>query len=238
MSMLGYGTKLQRLVGASWTDIAYITSLGGPELDRDDVDVTHMQSPNAVREYIAGLGDAGELSIEGNMVPSDTSQQRLIDDYTGRVVASYRMLLPDAVDDANKTRWTFEGYVKSYSQDTPTDDKISFSATIKIAAYPLLTSVMAADLTALAISEGTLTPAFAGTTYEYVATVANATSSMTVTPACAAADAILVNGVVVATGDPSGAIALSVGANTIVIEVQEDDKASTYYGITVGRESA
>ena len=75
-------------------------------------------------------------------------------------------------------------------------------------------------LASLALSAGTLTPAFAGNTVSYTATVPNATASLTVTPTAAQANAtITVNGTTVASGSPSGAITLVVGANTITVAV-------------------
>ncbi|MEI6395913.1 MAG: cadherin-like beta sandwich domain-containing protein, partial [Verrucomicrobiota bacterium] len=83
-------------------------------------------------------------------------------------------------------------------------------------------------LASLALSAGTLTPAFAGNTVSYTATVSNATASLTVTPTAAQTNAtITVNGSTVASGSPSGAITLVVGANTITVAVTAQD------GVTV-----
>jgi len=237
-AMLGYGSKFQKLDAGHWVDLAEVNNISGPDLDRDDVDVTHMQSPDAMREFIAGLGEAGEFTVTGNFIPRSDSQRELLADFKSRAIHQYRVLLPDAVDDDNKSRWVFDAFVQSLSTEKPTDDKMEFTAAFKISGSPLLTDVTAADMTALVISEGTLTPAFSATTYQYVATVINTTDSLTVTPTCAAADTILVNGIEVDSGVASSAISLDVGMNTIIIEIIEGDIASNYYTITVGRESA
>jgi hypothetical protein len=107
------------------------------------------------------------------------------------------------------------------------------------AATPLYTIAetedSAADLTALVVTTATLAPAFSATIYEYVSDVVNGTSSVTVTPTCAAADSITVNGTIVATGVASGAIALAVGVNTIVVNTIEADKTNTTYTIRIAR---
>ena len=77
-----------------------------------------------------------------------------------------------------------------------------------------------ANLSALALSQGTLSPAFASATASYTAAVANTVTSLTVTPTTSDPDATIeVNGTTVTSGSPSGAIALSVGANTISVAV-------------------
>ena len=85
-----------------------------------------------------------------------------------------------------------------------------------------------ADLSNLALSSGTLSPAFVDTTTSYTANVASNVSSITVTPTVADADAtVTVNGVATTSGSPSGAIALAVGTNTITIVVTAADGTTT-----------
>jgi hypothetical protein len=84
-----------------------------------------------------------------------------------------------------------------------------------------------------------LSPVFAAGTYTYVSTVANGTSSVTVTPTLAGATiTLLVNGTVVTSGSPSGAIALAVGVNTIVVTVNETAKTNKTYTIYISRASS
>jgi hypothetical protein len=94
-----------------------------------------------------------------------------------------------------------------------------------------------ADLSALSLSSGTLSPAFASGTTSYTASVGNATTSLTVTPTVADATAsITVNGVATASGNASGAIALAVGANTLTTVVTAQDGITTKtYTVTVSR---
>ena len=80
-----------------------------------------------------------------------------------------------------------------------------------------------ATLSALAISSGTLSPAFVPGTTSYTASVAYSVSSVHVTPTVNQADAVVkVNGVTTASGTPS-AVGLSVGPNTITILVTAQD---------------
>ena len=88
-----------------------------------------------------------------------------------------------------------------------------------------------ANLFNLVLSAGTLTPSFSSSIISYTASVSNGTTSITVTPTTAESHATLtVNGIAVASGNASGSIALSLGANTIstVVTAQNGTTAKTY----------
>lgn len=93
-----------------------------------------------------------------------------------------------------------------------------------------------ANLSALSLSSGTLTPGFASGTTSYTASVANATNSITVTPTVADNTAsITVNGVATTNGNASGAIALAVGSNTVTVLATAQDGTMRTYTVTVTR---
>ena len=94
-----------------------------------------------------------------------------------------------------------------------------------------------ADLNGLLVSHGSLSPIFASGTTSYNLSVNNETTSITVTPTAAQADAtITVNGVRVASGNASNPINLDVGNNTVTISVTAQDGTTTKaYTMTVNR---
>jgi hypothetical protein len=97
-----------------------------------------------------------------------------------------------------------------------------------------------ANLSNLVLSAGTLSPVFASGTTNYSASVPNSTSSITVTPTVAAYPAaVKVNGVTVVSSTPSGAISLSIGANTVTTVVTAPDGITTKtYTATITRAGA
>jgi hypothetical protein len=97
-----------------------------------------------------------------------------------------------------------------------------------------------ASLSGLALSTGTLSPAFDPATTSYTASVPNATSTIKITPTAADGGAtIKVNGTTVASGAASGSIALAVGSNTINTVVTAHDGITTQtYTIAVTRAQA
>ena len=95
-----------------------------------------------------------------------------------------------------------------------------------------------AKLSALTISQGTLTPTFASTITAYRATVPNATASLTVTPTVNESNATVeVNGTAVTSGTASGSITLNVGDNTIsIVGTAQNTTTTLTYTATVLRQ--
>ncbi|MCR8635484.1 cadherin-like beta sandwich domain-containing protein [Paenibacillus radicis (ex Xue et al. 2023)] len=94
-----------------------------------------------------------------------------------------------------------------------------------------------ADLKAMAISAGSLSPAFVSNTTVYAATVPNSTRSLTVTGAVYdPAATIRVNGVVTASGAASSELPLNIGANVVTVGVTAQDGTTLKtYTINVNR---
>ena len=94
------------------------------------------------------------------------------------------------------------------------------------------------NLTNLIVTTATLAPVFAATTYAYTSSVLNAVNSVTVTPTGLGATEITVNNNVVASGSASGAIALTVGANTITVILRKTARPTRTYVLTITRAAA
>ena len=97
-----------------------------------------------------------------------------------------------------------------------------------------------AALSHLQLSEGTLAPLFAPHITSYSASVGNDVASLTVTPSTSNENAtVTVNGNEVTSDNPSDAISLALGNNTIPVVVTAQDGTTTQsYSITVTRAAA
>lgn len=97
-----------------------------------------------------------------------------------------------------------------------------------------------AALSGLAVSSGTLSPAFAPGTTSYTLSVANTVTSLTLTPTVDASGAtVTVAGATVSSGSASAAQALAVGSTAIAIVVTAPDGSTTStYTVTVTRAAA
>lgn len=110
--------------GSTWTTIAELTSITPPAATVDTIDVTHMSSPNATREFIAGLNDPGEASLELNFLPGSNGDALL------RSVLGTQVKCKNTWP--NGVTWTFDGILTTYAPTAPLDDKMTASATFKV----------------------------------------------------------------------------------------------------------
>lgn len=74
IARLGYGSTV-----TFSTYVAEIKSISISS-EKEDIDVTHMQSPDLRREFIGGLLDPGELTLEVNFDPTQPDPMTLGDD--------------------------------------------------------------------------------------------------------------------------------------------------------------
>ena len=123
-----FGTQLLRYNGATFVAIASITSLSGPGLSRETIDVTAHDSPDAWMEFIGGLKDGGEVSADINRRPG--VHDLLIQDFSDDDPRSYRMQWPTG------NYWEFDAILTGYEPDSPYDDKLSASLTWKVTGKP------------------------------------------------------------------------------------------------------
>lgn len=109
------------------TTIAEVVNISGPNISRDFIDVTHQESPSKAREFITNLIDGGEITLELNFLPANSTQKDLIDDIYVDTAQSYSVVWIDG-----PTTWSFTGFIQSAEPSAPVDNKLSLSVTIKI----------------------------------------------------------------------------------------------------------
>jgi hypothetical protein len=217
-------------------------NLSGPSQSRDILDVTNHDSPDGFREFIAGVIDGGEVSIEGNFIAGDSGGQIAfhtdLQSGTGRTAW---LILPMSVGAA----WTFSALGSGFEKSYPHDNKLSVSGTLKVNGKPSLYVTQSTGISNMVgIEENggaalSISPAIAAGTYEYTCDVNTASTwvKLTVT---AASHTIYIQGTSVATGVQSGEIALgAAGTDTeIFIMAYQSSKAPRVYKLTVSRAAA
>ena len=108
---LGYGCDVEvSTTGLSpdvLTPIDEVFTISPPTSKSDQIDVTHMQSPNRRREFIAGLTDGGEFSCEMNFVPGGATDDFLFAIINTPVGQSKRRFI--RLSFPNGTTWFFQG---------------------------------------------------------------------------------------------------------------------------------
>lgn len=217
--------------------IGEVTKIGGVEITADAQEVTNLAS--TAKEFISGIPDGGEVTIEGFFYSADTDGQIAIKNAIGGASGTLVITFPTAIN----AEWTMTAVVTKFATgDVDIEGGLPFSASFKPSGLPVLTISQSAGLTTpfSTFSTGTIIPAMAQATTSYVLEVITGTTSITITPtASAGVITITANGVsqVVTSGVASTAITLgSAGSVTpVTISVQETGKIPKVYTIQVAR---
>ena len=135
---IGYGTIFATGNGLSpevFAAMAEVTKVKPPNISRDAVEATHMLSPNAWREFIAGLKNGGEVSLELNFDPDGTAAAALMAELalSGAAATKNR-----TITFTDGTVFAFAGILTSCEPDAPIDDRMIVAATFKVTGEPTL----------------------------------------------------------------------------------------------------
>lgn len=136
---IGYGTLFKTGNGASpevFTTLAEVVNITPPSMARDTVDASHMQSPNAWREFIAGMKDGGEISLELNLVPGGVALISVMEEFAlsgSSALKNRQIVFPDG------STLACAAILTNAEPDAPLDDKMPLSVTLKVSGEPTLT---------------------------------------------------------------------------------------------------
>src|SRR4051794_29995760 len=109
MSVKGAGTTLEYGNAATtagstvWTPVALIEDITPPKIEADDIETSHMLTPNQVKTFDPGWADAGELEckIQFEKVANATLYSLF------RVPKAWRMRFAD-LPSPSGSRWDFD----------------------------------------------------------------------------------------------------------------------------------
>lgn len=135
-----FGTTLSRDNGTTFDAIANITSLSGPSMSRETIDVTAHDSANKYMEFVASLIDGGEVTADLNWDPSDASLDstntttQLMSDLENTEPIDYEIAFPDGSKFAASLLITGFEFTANY------DAKLEASLTFKVSGLPTFTA--------------------------------------------------------------------------------------------------
>lgn len=115
------------------TTISEITSISAPNLSAETIDVTTHSSADRYREFIKGLRDGGEISIEGNYTTASASAT-----IVSLETNSLQTVTIDYPTTPSVTRFTATVLTTGFSMEAPVDGTIPFTATFKVSGRPTL----------------------------------------------------------------------------------------------------
>lgn len=127
-AVLGYNVDFSIYNGSTYTQVAEVTDITWPGYVRDAVEVTFMDSDDRFREYIPGLMDGGEVTIEMNWVPSTTDA--IITALTANTIGQFKITYNAGAN------VVFKAIVTAYQPQSPLGEKLTASATFKVSGKP------------------------------------------------------------------------------------------------------
>lgn len=133
---IGYGLSVAIMSDASpptYVELEEVTNVTPPNQQVDQVEATHMQSPDRTREFISGLTSPGEASIEMNYVAGSTTDQRLQALKSAGTAKGARITFPNGVT------WDFLCIVTGIEVATPVDDRMTCTATLTVSGETVIT---------------------------------------------------------------------------------------------------
>src|SRR5690606_40570991 len=97
--MNAFGTKLMRGStdpegGETFTEVADITNVSGPSIEREEIDDTSHGSEGGWQEFLGGLKNGGEVTADVNYQPS--VHDPLAADFDDAEPRTYKIVFPDA----------------------------------------------------------------------------------------------------------------------------------------------
>jgi predicted secreted protein len=111
------------------TELSEILAVALPNSQVEDVEATHMKSANRRREFVAGLIDDGEGTVEMNYVPGSATDILIRAALDDGVTRDYKVVLP--VADGSTWEITGDCIVKGYERNVPIDDRMTATMTIR-----------------------------------------------------------------------------------------------------------
>jgi predicted secreted protein len=130
-----FGIALKRGDGVIPTEgfvaIGKVTGVNGPEIERETYDVTAHDSEDGWREFIGGLKDGGEVSINLNYDPR--VHDTLMADFEDTAPRNYQMVFPGGIG-----QWDLKLILNGFSQEAPVDEKLSAELKFKVSGKPAI----------------------------------------------------------------------------------------------------
>jgi hypothetical protein len=127
-AMTGYGAQVEVQLAGVWFELKEVTKFTPPKLTSDEVDATHLKSPDRTKEAIKGLRNPGAFPIDMNYVPGSPTDLYMLEwDATGDT-RPVRSTFPNGVAK------TFNAFVLDYGgSDVTVDGKLQATGNLKVA---------------------------------------------------------------------------------------------------------
>lgn len=123
---IAYGDMPTPSGSTTWTEFAAVTEITPPSLEADDIESSHMTTPQQIKTFIAGWADPGEaeMTLEFNKTQAATIYSLF------RVTRAYSVEFNDAPTPSG-SKLRFSGYIKSIGPEADREGLTTVNVTIK-----------------------------------------------------------------------------------------------------------
>jgi len=129
-AMIGYGSTLEIasavVPSVSYVEVAEVTNIGPPGISIDTIDASHMKSPNKFKEWITGLKDGTNMTVDINYIPGTASDQAIRGMLGESSPRNCRITFPNGATE------TFAAYLTNRTRTVPNDGKMTSTLTFKV----------------------------------------------------------------------------------------------------------
>jgi hypothetical protein len=117
---------------ANYVELEEVVSFTLPDDTIDEIEASHLKSPGNRKEYIAGMIDGGDVTVEFNYVPGSDTDLALRNARDTRTIRAVKFGIPNKLGVVTHEVETF-GFLKGYSRG-PIEggSKIAAQATFRI----------------------------------------------------------------------------------------------------------
>ncbi|WP_273689020.1 phage tail tube protein [Ketogulonicigenium vulgare] len=131
-AITGTSTRFGRKTGTG-TQYAYfaeVSNINGIGMTREAIDASHLESPDAYNEFIAGMKTGKPVTITLNFVPAATSD---VTDAFATGSGEFRILFPGGT-----VAFDFTGIVTDFGLGDVSNDKMTATLTVQPSGKPTL----------------------------------------------------------------------------------------------------
>lgn len=115
----------------TYTRICEISGISGLGEVSDQIETTTFCS-GGVREYISGLADGSEITLDGNFIVDSAGRRNLIAAQKAKATKSFRVVVDDDGDDVTDLTFWFRATVLGWTFTPNVADKNAIQFTLKV----------------------------------------------------------------------------------------------------------
>lgn len=134
---VGYGVLFKRGDGGGtevFTSIGELKGITGPSWSLDTLEASSTDSTSAFKEYVAGMADAGEVTLTVNFLNDATQSLAagILLDLKNRTKRNFQIVFQTATT----ATYSITGFVTKFTPSAPINDVMTVAISIKLTGLP------------------------------------------------------------------------------------------------------